>query len=424
MSINALKNSKLIASVISASFLLSGCVGDSDDSNSTDFSAAETQNMIVNITDNVIIPNLNAAQSAANDLASDTGDLAAYCQAIGTAAEDSTLNSAKQSWANTMDAWQRAQLSFVLPVSDSNNNAELVRKVLAYAENSITPCAIDRRVVIVQNDGFNADQLQNNFRGLDAIDYLLFNTDLDHQCTSTDAETVALMNTWDAQTDTDKKIWRCELALHLAGDISGAVQQFSTQWADDGDNFRSKFINPSNEHLAIEALSDAIFFLDTTLKDIKIGYTLNLAGNCPGTNGLEACPTRVESRFSNRSLENVKTNLEAFLELYKGKDGQGFDDYIIAKGHPDIAQEFIDETQAAIDHIDTIEGTLSDEVARIVTTDDAAACTNAAANPDSPSDFPSCALFGLVKRVTDDLKDRFVAIVEVEIPDRAQSDND
>jgi hypothetical protein len=54
-----------------------------------------------------------------------------------------------------------------------------------------------------------------------------------------------------------------------------------------------------------------------------------------------------------------------------------------------------------------------------------AECTNAFANPDQPStQFPTCTLYGMVKRIVDDLKIDFVTIVNVSIPGGSQSDND
>ena len=50
---------------------------------------------------------------------------------------------------------------------------------------------------------------------------------------------------------------------------------------------------------------------------------------------------------------------------------------------------------------------------------------NAAANPDVASEvLPACTLYGLIKRVVDDMKIDFVTILNVNLPGGTRADND
>jgi hypothetical protein len=117
--------------------------------------------------------------------------------------------------------------------------------------------------------------------------------------------------------------------------------------------------------------------------------------------------------------------LETFLLVFGGGEGFGFDDVIDEAGFPEVSRRFRDQVLAAKSSAEANTATLAEQVQRLQASNDSRSCVNAFANPTSiEADFPACALAGLVKRVTDDLKIDFVTIVEVSIPGNVQSDND
>ena len=136
------------------------------------------------------------------------------------------------------------------------------------------------------------------------------------------------------------------------------------------------------------------------------------------------CPDLIESPFSQSSLQNIKTNTQEFLRIYSGDNGIGFDDLIEDEGYAEIANRFKTQSMDVINLIDTIESSLTVQIASIQSIDDETSCTNSEANPEDDSLLDACSLAGLLKRITDDLKIEFVSIVNVPVPGRVQSDND
>ncbi len=117
--------------------------------------------------------------------------------------------------------------------------------------------------------------------------------------------------------------------------------------------------------------------------------------------------------------------MKAFRRIFISSDKTGFDAHLTAEGFPEVAERFINNLEASIAYAETIEQSVTEQVAAIATEAEETACSNAFANPDSPSEqFPLCTLYGMVKTIVDDLKIDFVTIVNVSIPGSSQSDND
>jgi hypothetical protein len=112
------------------------------------------------------------------------------------------------------------------------------------------------------------------------------------------------------------------------------------------------------------------------------------------------------------------------LRIFNGDAGVGFDDLIADAGFADIANRFKTQAADVINKVDEIQTSLSTQLATISSSNEEAACINAQANPDDESTLSVCSLAGLIKRITDDLKIDFVAVVNVPVPGRVQSDND
>jgi hypothetical protein len=139
-----------------------------------------------------------------------------------------------------------------------------------------------------------------------------------------------------------------------------------------------------------------------------------------------SCPQSVESPYSQYSLDSIRANLQSFGTLMTGGSGLGFDDLIDDAGVPALNQRFADNTAAAIALIDTASESLFEQATAIDSSAAEMECMNdyLNANPSSPGRFSACTLLGAIKLIVDDLKVGFVAVIDVDLPDRAQSDND
>ncbi len=404
-------------SVLSAGLLavLAACSVDDSSEPGADDIEFDVTAMLANAVDGVMIPNYEALAEATGSLAAGEGPLAGYCDAIGTGNEAAARAAAQQSWRDTMDAAQRAELHIVGPAAENSNT--LRNRIISFGSSSLSTCGVDQSVVLADEDAsFDVSNRSLNQRGLGAIEYLLFNDDLDHTCPSQIPETAD----WNARPEAEREQLRCDYAEQLAADTDEAAGAILDAWQPEGGNYRAEFLDPSRAEQSFKALSDALFYLDTHTKDLKLGVPLGLNDDCSAL----SCPDAVESPYAEDSLMSVATNLEAFVEVMNGGSGLGFDDIMISEGFDTTADSFVEQTQAALTLISGTNESVRDQAGRIDSTQAETECINAFASPDSPSDFPACNLHGLIKRITDDLKSEFVAIVNVDIPTRAQGDND
>ena len=393
--------------VTSLCFALLGCVGgDSDDAPDYDFLG-----MMANYADNILLPTLDEFSQSTAQL---DVDLASYCAAIGSATEMSARSAAQDSFLSAMSTWQTAEMMLLGPLAD--NDRAIRNQIYSYASATRNPCAIDQAIVLSQNDGFNLANRSLNHRGLDSLEYLLFNDDLTHRCPSRITETVG----WNDLPENERKQQRCEYARLTLADINNSVDQVDRVWAPDLENYRSTFLNPNNLEDSLKALSDALFYIEIEVKDLKVGEVSGVNPDCSRF----SCPDLIESAYAQQSFEYITKNIEAFSLIFEGGEGLGFADLIIHSGFPEVATKFRNNISAVLTLLNGMESTLIEQVNQIDTEEKAQQCANASANPDTLSPFPVCNVHGLLVRITNDLKSDFVTIVNLDLPDRAQSDND
>jgi predicted lipoprotein len=396
---------------------IAGCVDNSGGSNRAvtadnfDFVA-----MLANYADSIIVPNYESLADTSSLLATENGSIASYCSAIGSDNEASARGAAQAAWKTTMDAWQTTTLHELGPIQ-ANNNA-LRNRISSFARgSSLSTCGVDQAVVLANsNPNFSLSSRSANQRGLGAVEYLLFSDNLEHSCSSQITETTD----WNTRPEVERKQLRCAYAQTLAGDINAAAQRVVKAWLIDADNYRSEFINPSSLDTNLKALSDALFYLDTETKDTKLGIPLGINATC----SQPSCPEVIESPYAEYSLNNIAQNLRSFLNLLQGGSGLGFDDIIAQAGVAEVTELMRQNTEAAIGEINAMSTSLRQQAEGISNEEAAQTCLTAANTPDSQRSIPACNLYGYLRRVTDTLKVGFVAAVDVDLPDRAQSDND
>ena len=373
-----------------------------------------TLNMLANLADTVIVPNYVALADATEAFAADDGVLAGYCEAIGTDTDDAARTDAHDGWRAAMAAVQSTEMHVFGPVAD--NGEALRKRILSYADAPLSSCGVDISVVLAADEGFDIQSRSLNQRGYGAIEYLLFNDDLTHTC----APQVPATANWNGLGETERHQARCELAQVIADDAAEAAATVADRWDPDSGDFRGTFLDAETTGEALQHLTDGIFAMDLLVKDRKLGIPTGIHDDCSAA----ACPDLVESPYARNSLTNIRTNAASFKTLFEGGDGLGFDDFIVNEEFADVAERFAANTQDIIDYIDDIDVALYDQVLSIQEDDRGTECLNAFSGPDLRAELSACALVGLVKRVTDDLKIDFVTIVGVALPGGAQTDND
>ena len=394
-------------------YLLSlyGCVDGGANQNTEEF---DFLSLMVNFADNVILPTNEEFALDAQSFADENSTLSIYCNSIADAAESTLLAEAQQDYLSLVSKWQELEVMLVGPALE--NSASLRNRIYSFNAVSTSACAIDQAVVLAQDNGFDISTRSLSHRGLDALEYLLFNDDLTHNCPSQITETAE----WNSLPENDRKRMRCEYAEEVIEDITSSAQQIVSGWLPGEENFRSRFIDQQQLEENLNALSDALFYLEIEVKDIKLGVPTGLNPDC----GQLSCADEVEAIFSRHSLPNIRDNLLGFQRVFNGDQGIGFDDLITFSGFPEVTSKFQVNVSNALEQIEAIEQDLFLQVSAIDSEELANTCVNDAANPDTPGTFSVCTLHGMLKRITDDLKTDFVTIVNLDLPDRAQSDND
>ncbi|MEP0357748.1 MAG: imelysin family protein [Paraglaciecola sp.] len=360
--------------------------------------------LLESLTDNVIVPTyekfaeLTILQESA---------ISNYCDALTDQASNiSEMQiTAQQSWRELMAVWQMAEVMQIGPLVENNNS--LRNKI--YSWPNVSQCAVDQDVVLSEQGGYDISTRTPSRKGLDAIEYLLFNQNLDHSCTvfGTDPQG------WNNRIDEDRAIARCNFAKVAAIELIANSQSLVTEWngtsseegyADtlkDAGQIESAF---ADVHDAVNDVSDALFYVDTLTKDAKLATPLGIFVNdC----GLVPCGENVESQFAFNSLDNILNNIRAINMIFLGGDddvGIGFEDYLIDVGADDTAQKMRDDLTNVTQFIEDIQQTLTELLEQ---------------NPEQVQH-----VHDELKKVTDTLKTDFIQGLALELPATSAGDND
>jgi predicted lipoprotein len=389
--------------------------GANDDNTTGDEVVIDRSAIMTNLVDNVFIPNYKSTADTSASFASNEGPLADYCGTINTVDEAVKKVAAQTAWRDLMDKVQQTEIHIIGPAL--RNSGALQSRIHSYTTGPIATCAIDQAVIQNhQGSDFSVSSRALNQRGMGAIEYLLFNDEMNHSCSSQ----VLTTSGWNDLTISERATQRCNLALELAGDVAIASGLIHDGWTADDSTFRSEFLSESNRSDNFQQITDALFYFESYTKSGKLAIPLGIDSKCSAV----TCPNLVESPYSESTLQNINVNTQEFLRIFNGDSGVGFDDLIADAGFADIANRFKTQAADVINKVDEIQTSLSTQLATISSSNEEAACINAQANPDDESTLSVCSLAGLIKRITDDLKIDFVAVVNVPVPGRVQSDND
>ena len=354
------------------------------------------------VAEDVVLPTLTAFKEKADALAQAT-------EAYANDVSPEKLVAAQQAWREAMTVWQRAEMMQLGP-------AGVMGEVLGgkdyrdeiYSWSTTNPCRVDQETLEeAYADAATLGTEPVNVRGLDAIEYLLFHPGDKNACKVNSG--INKNGTWDAM-----KAEIPSRQAHYAASAAALVQagaatllaawkvgegDFATTLKAAGEG--SSLFGTAQEGL--NAISDALFYLDKMTKDMKLAEPVGVSG-CDA----ETCPEALESRWAHYSKESVLANLEGFaLMIYGGSDpaeALGFDDLLDSIGAKVLADELRAKIQAALQAVGGFEGTFAEALA------------------EDPSRLES--VYGSLKAITDLLKTQFMSVLDLEIPQRAASDND
>jgi predicted lipoprotein len=334
--------------------------------------------------------------------------IAPYCDALaqpqsGPVIADA-LAAARGAFSQAIDAWEMADAMLVGPAAMDHR----ALRDRIYGWPLLSTCGLDRDTASSFAEPASYDPATRlvNTRSLAAVEYLLYSAQTAHTCPTTPTG-------WDALGG-NLALARCRHALAIANDVSVHAAALATAWRGDGGNYAAQLALAGRTGSAIASaqdavnlISDAMFYADSVVKDMKLGEAAGIAVNACGA--VDApCEREVELRYADRSSAAIRINLRALRQLFTGTaptgDGPAFDDFLTALGHADVADRMRGKLDAAIAAADALPDSflaaLAQHYDQVVAT------------------------YRAIDAFTDDLKSQFLTLLALEIPDDVATDND
>jgi predicted lipoprotein len=372
---------------------LAGCGGGGKAASDADIGGFDRRALLEHLGGTVVAPIYAAFAGRADAL---VVAVDAHCAAadIGPAAAERAT--AQDAWRDAIDVWEDAEAVLVGPAAMD----EGALRSRIYAWPLAATCGVDQDVVErwADPDGYDVAAQLDNVRSLAAIEYLLFVDAAAHTCAITPAG-------WDALGD-DLPRARCALAAAIARDVAVQAETLRAAWSPDEGAYAST-LAAGDQREAVNQVSDAFFYVDRMVKDMKLAEAAGIAINACGTSG-EVCEREIEHRHADHGSFALRRNLVALRAAFSGTtaigEGLGFDDYLAAVDAGEVGERMLgalDRAIAAADALpDSYLAALTDQRDEVV------------------------ALHAEVKAFTDDLKSQFLTVLGLDIPDDVAGDND
>ena len=246
-------------------------------------------------------------------------------------------------------------------------------------------------------------------KGLGALEYLVF-TGKEHSCRAS----MTGFATWNDRSQNSVDLARCSYLKLLSSENSSVAMNLEQRMTSYEKQFGdwSKLDITSVQNL-LQEFSNSYFFLDTVVKDRKIGLAAGLKPElCPR----KGCNTLVEQSHSELSKDSITANLQAFNDIFSGPDNgeaqKGFYHLLESKGAIALASRMVLNLENAISNLKS-EGRSLFELAE-----------ESGSDCSAGDDRSICQHYSDVKTVTDDLKGEFLEILKLKAPKSAQGDSD
>jgi predicted lipoprotein len=323
------------------------------------------------------------------------------------ASEEAHTSAVQVAYRAAISAWQRAEFFTFGPAAPSSQALGMDLRDHIYAWPLASRCKVEEQLTgqAYLQPGF--PQTPVNGRGLWAVEYLSFYTGTDNACSP-----FSPINggAWAALSGAELNARKAAYARAAAGDIAARAQALITAWDPQAGDYCGKLARAgegspayASSQAALNAVSDALFYLEVPLRDDKLGKPLGLV-DCPTT----TCPEAVESRYAGMSVDHLRANIAGMRDLLEGcgpnHTGLGFDDWLAAVGAEQVRGDLlraVADLEAALGSFDlSLEQALAVDVARVQQ------------------------LYLAVKAVTDVLKAEVVTVLNLGLPDVVASDND
>lgn len=273
-------------------------------------------------------------------------------------------DAARSAWQAAWQRWQRLELFQFGPAAmDSHALRDRI-----YGWPVVSACAVDQGAATCDpTAACDAAAALPNRKGLDALEFLLFRDSAEHECPGP-----AAPKDWAGWSEVERWQRRAAWADAVAVDLVAAADALDQAWRADGGDYvavleqagASGSSFPSLRE-AINHFTDALFYLDTETKTMKVGQPAGIAGNACGIFG-EPCLLALESRWAGANKVAILANLEAFATVVKGRPlaaggrGPGIAAWLRAIDAAALADTLESQIDAAIAAVTAIPGELDE----------------------------------------------------------------
>lgn len=249
--------------------------------------------------------------------------------------DPATREASRSAWKAAMDAWSSMELFQFGPIASKTLDPYHGRGLRSFVHPwpQTSRCEVERQVVTKPWQSQGIETVLPAGRGLYALEYLLFYPGADTACLSGSPTGQA----WGALSASDLASAKGAYASAVADNLVALALEVHNVWLPSGEDFKSKlavtYQGYGSDQEALNVVGWSLFYLEKDIKDLKVAVR---AGVDPG----EINP---ETPFALVEIENIRTNLRAFQELFRGcgpnGEGLGFEDWLVASNLPDLAAE-------------------------------------------------------------------------------------
>ena len=334
----------------------------------------------------------------------------AACTAAVRDPSDTNREATKAAYAAIMISVQKAEIVRLGPYGPKTSPGGEDTRAHVYAWPALNPCLVDETLV---SKGYAAgDFVARSLvaaRGLGAAESLVHRAGAENACAPTSV--VNTEGTWAAVAEPERAARRREYLAVVAKDVSARLEGVAQKWDPAGGDFSRELAKAGagsrhfgSQQIAINAIVDALFYLESDLKDQKLGRPLAKSG-CTGA----ACAKQVESVYAKLDMPWIRANLEAFSQIFfgcgEGGAGIALDDLLEGLGAKTVSNDMRAASEEAKKAAGAITSpSLEDAIAR---------------EPDKV-----VALHDAVRKMTDVLKVEVLSAFDLELPKRVEGDND
>lgn len=268
--------------------------------------------------------------------------LESLSEALASGSSEAETQAAQAQYVQTVAVWQELEGLQIGPAGSSLyvvGGQDLSDEIYSYP--NVNRCRSDQETVeeAWDDDAFFEENLANSY-GLDSIEYLLFGP-LETACPSQ----VGIDADWQALGPEGVQQNRADFAVVLSEGTLTQAQTLSAAWQGDFGQAMADGSSPyEDSQQALNAVFDALFYLETETKDRKLVEPL--AGG------------EVESPYAATSALWLHHNILGFEQLFFMDESTGFDALLEDQGHGDLSQKIRELTDSALEQSAALDPSL------------------------------------------------------------------